>query len=554
MSARTTMSQIILILAPVGRDAALAVSTLRQAEINSQSCQSLSELCQRLSAEGNSIGSLVLTEESLASPVEYLCLAKWIEQQEPWAELPIIFLTHPGQPTRVTVQRLQVLSLRGAVTVLERPVRPVALVGALRVALQSRRRQYQLRDLMEAQRCAGLELQGARLEAEAANRAKDYFLATLSHELRTPLNAISGWTYLMRNSRNDETLVAQGLDVLQRNTNSLIELISDLLDTSRIVAGTLTLQLEEVDLKQVVRASVETLRVQAAEKRIALATLVEIPEAVPCTVLGEESRLHQILSNLLSNSLKFTPPEGSVTVQLRKTRANAIILVKDTGKGISPEFLPHVFRRFSQEGVRTGGDGGLGLGLAICKHLVELHGGSISASSAGIGRGAMIKLKLRTIAALSSAGDERVEHASKKENQKSDTRLKGIKIVAVDDDADARELLKVILECSNADTIVVASGQEALDSIRKLHPDILICDLAMPEMDGYELLVKLRRFQPELGHVPAIAFTAAARDEDRAATRQAGFQAHLAKPIDPEKLVKTILEILSCKEQSGAPH
>jgi signal transduction histidine kinase/FixJ family two-component response regulator len=453
------------------------------------------------------------------------------------------------------VQRLQVLSLRGAVTVLERPVRPVALVGALRVALQSRRRQYQLRDLMEAQRCAGLELQGARLEAEAANRAKDYFLATLSHELRTPLNAISGWTYLMRNSRNDETLVAQGLDVLQRNTNSLIELISDLLDTSRIVAGTLTLQLEEVDLKQVVRASVETLRVQAAEKRIALATLVEIPEAVPCTVLGEESRLHQILSNLLSNSLKFTPPEGSVTVQLRKTRANAIILVKDTGKGISPEFLPHVFRRFSQEGVRTGGDGGLGLGLAICKHLVELHGGSISASSAGIGRGAMIKLKLRTIAALSSAGDERrVEHASKKENQKSDTRLKGIKIVAVDDDADARELLKVILECSNADTIVVASGQEALDSIRKLHPDILICDLAMPEMDGYELLVKLRRFQPELGHVPAIAFTAAARDEDRAATRQAGFQAHLAKPIDPEKLVKTILEILSCKEQSGAPH
>jgi CheY-like chemotaxis protein len=297
------------------------------------------------------------------------------------------------------------------------------------------------------------------------------------------------------------------------------------------------------------------LRVQAAEKRIALATLVEIPEAVPCTVLGEESRLHQILSNLLSNSLKFTPPEGSVTVQLRKTRANAIILVKDTGKGISPEFLPHVFRRFSQEGVRIGGDGGLGLGLAICKHLVELHGGSISASSAGIGRGAMIKLKLRTIAALSSAGDERrVEHASKKENQKSDTRLKGIKIVAVDDDADARELLKVILECSNADTIVVASGQEALDSIRKLHPDILICDLAMPEMDGYELLVKLRRFQPELGHVPAIAFTAAARDEDRAATRQAGFQAHLAKPIDPEKLVKTILEILSCKEQSGAPH
>ena len=210
----------------------------------------------------------------------------------------------------------------------------------------SRLRQYQLRDLLESQREVGLELQRARLEAEAANRAKDHFLATLSHELRTPLNAISGWTYLMRNARKDETVIAQGLDVLQRNTSTLIELISDLLDTSRIVAGTLTMEFKVVDLKQVVRASVETLRLQAAEKGIALATLVEIPETVSCTVLGDEARLHQIRGNLLGNSLKFTPGGGSVTVQLRKTRANAIIVVKDTGKGISPEFLPHIFKRF----------------------------------------------------------------------------------------------------------------------------------------------------------------------------------------------------------------
>jgi signal transduction histidine kinase len=205
----------------------------------------VSELCERLHAEGNSVGALVLTEESLASPVEYSSLTEWIEHQEPWSELPIIFLTHPGQPTRVTGQRARVLSLRGAVTVLERPVRAATLLGALRVALQSRVRQYQLRDLLESQRKVGIELQRA-LEAEAANRAKDHFLATLSHELRTPLNAISGWTYLMRNVRQDETLVAQGLDVLQRNTNTLIELISDLLDTSRIVAGTLTMEFKEV--------------------------------------------------------------------------------------------------------------------------------------------------------------------------------------------------------------------------------------------------------------------------------------------------------------------
>jgi signal transduction histidine kinase/ActR/RegA family two-component response regulator len=544
------MSEIILILAPIGRDADVAVSVLRNAGVISQSCQGVSELCQRLRAEGNSFGALVLTEESLVLPVEYSSLAEWIEHQEPWAELPIILLTHPGQPTRVTAQRSRVLSLRGAVTVLERPMRPAALVGALRVALQSRRRQYQLRDLLESQRSVSLELQSARLEAEAASRAKDHFLATLSHELRTPLNAISGWTYLMRNSPKDETLVAQGFDVLQRNTNSLIELISDLLDTSRIVAGTLTMQFKEVDLKHLVRASVETFRVQAAEKRIAVATQVEIPEVVPCTVLGDEARLHQILGNLLGNSLKFTPAEGSVTVKLRKTRTNAIIVVKDTGRGISPEFLPHIFERFSQDGASSRENGGMGLGLAICKHLVELHGGSISAESAGPGRGAMIKVKLRTIASKSDPSSEQpAQHDFKKEEWIPETKLRDIKVVAVDDNADARKLLKVILERSSAETVIVSSGQEALEAIRNLHPDVLLCDLAMPEMDGYEVLESVRRREPELGWLPVIAFTAAARDEDRAATRLAGFQAHLAKPIEPEALVRTILEVFSGKNR-----
>jgi signal transduction histidine kinase/ActR/RegA family two-component response regulator len=544
------MSQIILILAPVGKDADVAVSVLRNAGVVSQPCQSVSELCERLRAEGNSVGALVLTEEALAAPMEYASLTEWIEHQEPWSELPIVFLTHPGQPTRVTGQRARVLNLRGAVTVLERPVRPAALLGALRVALQSRVRQYQLRDLLESQRSVGLELQRARLEAEAASRAKDHFLATLSHELRTPLNAISGWIYLMRNARQDETLVAQGLDVLQRNTNTLIELISDLLDTSRIVAGTLTMEFKEVDLKQVVRASVETLRVQAAEKGIAVATLVEIPEALSCTVLGDEARLHQILGNLLANSLKFTPGGGSVIVQLRKTRASAIIVVKDTGKGISSEFLPHIFKRFSQDGTSSREKGGLGLGLAICKHLVELHGGSISAKSAGPGRGAMIKVKLRTIESKSDpSGKRSIKRAFKKEEQMPDIRLEGIKVVAVDDNADARELLKVILERSQAQTAVVSSGQAALEAIKDLHPDVLICDLAMPEMDGYEVLENVRRLEPELGHLPVIAFTAAARDEDRAATRLASFQAHLAKPIEPDELVRTVLKLFNCKKE-----
>jgi signal transduction histidine kinase/CheY-like chemotaxis protein len=540
----TGASQIVLVLAPVGRDADVAVSVLRTGGIFARRCQSASELYECLRAEGNSVGALLLTEESLASPMEHSSLMEWLEHQESWSEMPIVFLTHPGQPTRVTGQRSQILSIRGAITVLERPVRPATLVGALRVALQSRERQYQLRDLLESQRRAGNELQRARLEAEAADRAKDQFLAILSHELRTPLNAILGWTYIMRAARNDESIIEQGLEVLQRNTNTLVELISDLLDTSRIVAGTLTLDLQDVDLKQVVRTSVETLRVQAAEKGVFLESFVEVPEEVSCTVWGDEARLHQILANLLSNALKFTPSGGSVTVRLRKTQANTIVEVKDTGKGISPEFLPRIFERFSRDEASARENRGLGLGLAICKHLVELHSGSIVAQSEGPNRGAMIKVELPAKASeQGSVAEPPLKPAFTKEEAMPDTRLKSIKVVAVDDNADSRELLKVILERSSAEAAVVSSGQEALAAIKNVQPDVLICDLAMPEMDGYELLENVRRLEPQLGRLPVIAFTAAARSEDQARTRRAGFEAHLAKPVDPNKLVTTILQL-----------
>ena len=419
------------------------------------------------------------------------------------------------------------------------------MVGALRVALQSRQRQYQLRDLLEFQRRTSIELQNARLEAEAADRAKDQFLAVLSHELRTPLNAILGWTYIMRDARNDASVIEKGLQVLERNTNTLIELISDLVDISRIVAGTLTLDFQDVDLKQVVRASVETLRLQAAEKGVALESYVEVPEEVGCTVRGDEARLHQILYNLLGNALKFTPSGGSVNVRLRKAQAANIVEVEDTGKGISQEFLPHIFERFSQDKASSKENRGLGLGLAICKHLVDLHGGSISAESEGPSHGATIRVELPAIASEYELVHEPLgERPFTIEEAMPDTRLKSIKVVAVDDNADTRELLKIVLERSSADAVVVSSGQEALAAIRNVRPDILICDLAMPEMNGYELLENVRRLAPGLGKLPVIAFTAAARNEDQIATRQAGFQAHLAKPVDPNKLVTAILQLV----------
>ena len=540
----TGASQVVLILAPLGRDAELAASVLHSSRIVSKPCQSLSELSECLGAEGNSVGALLLTEEALASPADCAILTEWLEHQEPWSDLPIVFFTRPGRPTRVTERRLEALGPRGAVTVLERPVRRAALLGALRVALQSRQRQYQVRDLLESQRRAGIELQKARLEAEAADRAKDEFLAILSHELRTPLNAILGWTFLMKDSRNDESLMSQGLAVLQRNTKTLIELMSDLLDTSRIITGTLTLDFQEVDLKQIVRSSVETLRLEAAGKGVTLESLVEVPEEVSCRAWGDEARLHQILANLLSNAVKFTPERGSVTLWLRKAEASATLVVKDTGKGISPEFLPHVFERFSQERASSRNDSGLGLGLAICKHLVELHRGSISAHSQGPGHGAMIKVELPILASKNDSSAER-PGARDPANQVEmpDPRLKNIKVVAVDDNADSRELLKAILERSSAEAVVVSSGREALAAIKNVHPNVLICDLAMPEMDGYELLENVRGLEPELGRLPVIAFTAAARNEDRARALRAGFQAHFAKPADPNKLVTTILKL-----------
>jgi PAS domain S-box-containing protein len=336
------------------------------------------------------------------------------------------------------------------------------------------------RDLTERRKIEALQI---------ADRKKDEFLATLSHELRTHLNAILGWVNLMSESRQDETIISQGFEVLKRNTETLTDLISGLLDVSRIATGTLTLNFEEVDLKDIVRSSVETLQAQTARKRIALNTLVEIPEDVDCRVWGDKLGLQQILANILTNALKFTPDGGAVTVNLRRAQATAILIIKDTGIGMSPDFLPHAFEQFSQEKSNNRQTGGLGLGLAICKHLVELFNGSISADSEGPGRGTTLIVKLPLMPSKSPLSFELPKGDTfPQEVGMPDNRLKGIKVVAVDDDADTRELLRVILQRSSADATVVSSGAEALEAIKKVRPDVLIADLGMSQMDGYELL------------------------------------------------------------------
>lgn len=391
------------------------------------------------------------------------------------------------------------------------------------------------RDLSERRKLEVLQI---------ADRQKDKLLATVSHELRTHLNAILGWVNLMRESRKDEAVISQGLDVLQRNTETLTELISSLLDFSRIATGTLNLNFEAVDLKELVCSSVETLQIEAARKGIALKSVVEIPPNTACRVWGDKVGLQQVLANILSNALKFTPKGGAVTAHLRKAEPMAILAAKDTGIGMSADFLPHAFDQFAQDKPGQTGTRGMGLGLAICKHLVEGHDGSITAESEGTGRGTTITVKLPLLASSPSPGGELCgANLFPDKMGVPDNRLSSIKVVAVDDDADTRELLKLILERSSADAVVVGSGEEALKAIKNFRPNILICDLAMSQMDGYELLENVRCLELEIGPLPCLAFTASARNEDLIQSRQAGFQAHLVKPVIAEELVKTILNL-----------
>jgi PAS domain S-box-containing protein len=388
-----------------------------------------------------------------------------------------------------------------------------------------------------------------KIEAlQEADLQKDRFLAILSHDLRTPLAAISGWVNLMRELPEDKAILSQGLEVVQRNAAALAELVADLLDISKIASGTLTTNFEEVDFSHLVSSSVQALSVQATDKGIALKTVLEIPEEMTCRVWGDEVRLQQILANILSNALKFTPEGGAVTVYLRKAQARAILVVKDTGIGISPAFLPRIFERFVQAESSPERNQGMGLGLAICRHLVALHNGSISVESNGPGRGTTFTVKLPLMESKASLGFELLgERTFTEQMGMPDSRLENIKVVAVDDDPDTRDLLKAILERGGAEATVVSSGQEALEAIKTVRPDVLLSDLAMPKMDGYELLEKIRSLEQEVGWLPSIAFTASARSEDRLRSWRAGFQAHIAKPVNSNELVTTIVELVKPK-------
>ena len=372
-----------------------------------------------------------------------------------------------------------------------------------------------------------------RAEAESASRTKDEFLATLSHELRSPLQPLLNWAYLLRSPNLDPASAERALDAIERSTKTLGQLIEDLLDVSRIVTGKLRLQPRPVRLPAVVRAAMEAVEPAALARSVTLEMRIE-PD-LPA-VMGDPDRLQQVLWNLLSNGIKFTPKGGRVTVTVAGRNSEVTLTVADTGAGIKREFLPHVFERFRQaESSTNRAYGGLGLGLAIVRHLVELHGGSVAVQSEGEGQGATFSVRLPVAAASRSA--ERAPATVTTDGPVGQS-LTGLRLLIVDDEADAREVMRFMLERGGALVRTADSAAQALDAIREARPDLLISDIGMPVEDGYVLVRRLRAMEEGLGRrLPAIALTAYASEEDTRRALAAGFDAHLSKPVDPTRLI-----------------
>ena len=379
----------------------------------------------------------------------------------------------------------------------------------------------------------------ARAEAERANRLKDDFVAMVSHELRTPLNAILGWTELSLRNIHDHAEVARGLDIIARNTRLQTQLISDLLDISRIVSGKLRLELQSVDLATIVEDAIQTVQHAADAKSITIER--DIDESTG-PIAADPARLQQVVWNLLSNAVKFTPSGGRVQVTLRQAGSNAQIVVEDSGVGITPDFLPYVFDRFQQaDGSRTRRYGGLGLGLSIVKSLVDSHGGSVSGESDGDGMGARFTVTLPLAAPPDLREHDLAPAPAMLGPNGRDVSLSDVRILLVEDEPESAEFVKRLLEDYGADVTVVASAPAALECLKITIPDILIGDIGLPEMDGYELIERIRRRSvAEGGTIPAVALTAFARSEDRTRALRAGYQAHIAKPLESAELVATV--------------
>jgi PAS domain S-box-containing protein len=413
----------------------------------------------------------------------------------------------------------------------ERAVRDEARLNA-RLYDEMRRVAADRERLVEGERAA-------RAEIARVSRLKDEFLATLSHELRTPLTAILGWARVLLRKHDDVPLLLRALEAIERNAVAQAQIVDDLLDMSRIISGTMRLEVRPTDLAAVVDAALDSVRPSADARGVRLVRVLEAPAgAVP----ADPGRLQQVVWNLLTNAVKFTPRGGQVEVRLRRLDSHLELIVADSGSGIAPEFLPHVFDRFRQaDSSPTRSHGGLGLGLSIVKQLVEMHGGSVQAASAGTDLGATFTVRL-PLSPPGAGADP--QHAVPPPPSAPPLSLAGVRVLVVDDEPDARALLAHLLGERGAQVQTAASADEALQALAQRPPDVLVSDIGMPGRDGYALMRELRALPAAAGGAtPAIALTAFARSEDRTRAMLAGYQLHVAKPIEPEELVAALASL-----------
>ena len=391
--------------------------------------------------------------------------------------------------------------------------------------------------------------QAAHAEADNANGIKDEFLALLSHELRTPLTSILGWSDLLKEGTLDQAAAQRALETIGRNARAQRQLIDDLLDTSRIITGKMRLEVRPVELAPLIEIVVEAVRPAANARNIRLQTTLG---ALTSPISGDPQRLQQIIWNLLTNAIKFTPKGGSVEVRLERIESHLELVVNDTGEGIEPEFLPHVFDRFLQsDSSSTRRHGGLGLGLSIVRQLVELHGGSVTALSQGAGQGATFKvvLPLMSVHHLPDVETKPTLTAAKSRTDK--LSLANLRVLVVDDELDARELIAAVLKGRGAEVVVVESGAEALAELERQPFHALVSDIGMPDMDGYALIKKIRLLSAEGGgRLPAVALTAYAGDQDRTRAVTAGYQTHIAKPVEPAELVLVVASLTEAMDRT----
>jgi signal transduction histidine kinase/ActR/RegA family two-component response regulator len=554
----------VLVLAPVGRDASVVLMVLDAAGYKAEPCETLTLFVSNL-AQGAGVG--IVTEEALRGE-ELASLNAWMGQQPPWSDFPLVVLA-TRQAGRRSPQALAMLEGLGNVVLLERPLNAETLVSATRAAWRSRTRQYDARShldeqhrvhrenerLFEAESRAARELavsrdallaveRDAREQAELASRTKDEFLATLSHELRTPLTAILGWVYLLKARSPTAADLAKGVDVIERNARAQAQLIDELLDMSRIIAGNVRLDLQPVAPAGVVEAAIASIQPSADAKAIVIERSIDPGLR---SVFGDSHRLLQIVWNLLSNAVKFTASGGTIKVSMREEDELLRVCIVDDGEGIPPDFLPFIFDRFRQaDGSTARRHGGLGLGLSIVRNLVQLHRGSVQVQSEGVGMGASLTVRIPLMSADALQQAALAQPVVSVELPRSGAigmpALAELQILVVDDEPDSRDMICRILVAQGAHVVVTASAEEAMKAMARAPVDLLISDIGMPSVDGYELLKRLRA----TGYrIPALALTAFAREDDRSKALAAGFGAHLAKPFDAGELVTSALRLAS---------